>query len=351
MKTINVGLIGFGLSGQVFHAPIIDCTEGYLLKKIYTKNENNIEVAKKRYSAEVCSNVDDILNSDDIDLVVVATPNESHYEYAKMALLKGKHVVVEKPFTVTTKQAEDLINISKEQGKILSVYQNRRYDSDFKTVKKVIESGVLGKIVEFEAHFDRFRNFPKNYWREENIPGSGILYDLGSHLIDQALYLFGTPNKFFADVRKQRSFAKIDDSFELILFYDDLKVILKASMLVKEPLPKYVITGENGNFVKYGMDVQEEYLRKGFTPNTYSPWGKEPETSNGILNINLNGVDIRATVQSECGDYREYYKELYSAIVEGGKVPVSAEEARNTIYIIESATQVKCDIIHFEPLK
>ncbi|MCX8169451.1 MAG: Gfo/Idh/MocA family oxidoreductase, partial [Candidatus Methanomethylicia archaeon] len=184
MKVINVGLIGFGLSGQVFHAPIIDCTEGYSLKKIYTKNEKNIEIAKKKYSAEVCDSVDDILNSDNIDLVVVATPNENHYEYAKMALLQGKHVVVEKPFTVTTKQAEDLINISKEQGKILSVYQNRRYDSDFKTVKKVIESGVLGKIVEFEAHFDRFRNFPKNYWREENIPGSGILYDLGSNLID-----------------------------------------------------------------------------------------------------------------------------------------------------------------------
>lgn len=338
MKTLNVGLIGFGLSGQVFHAPIISCVENLYLKMIYTKNEKNISLAKEKYqNATVCCDVNEILLNKDIDLVVVATPNESHFEYAKMALLNNKHVVVEKPFTITTKEAEELVNLSKEKSKIVSVYQNRRYDSDFKTVKKVIDSGVLGDIVEYEAHFDRFRNFSKNSWREENIPGSGILYDLGSHLIDQALYLFGTPNEIFADIRKQRNFSKTDDNFEIIMFYDKLKVSLKAGMLVKEPLPRYIVLGDKGSFVKYGMDVQEENLRQGYTPNTVKNWGKEPSSIYGTLNTTVNGIDIRSSIESEIGDYREYYIELYNSIIEGTNPPVTAEDGRNTIKVIECA--------------
>lgn len=338
MNNLNVGLIGFGLSGQVFHAPIISCIENLSLKMIYTKNEKNIYLAKEKYpNATICSSVNEIFLNKDIDLVVIATPNESHFEYAKLALLHNKHVVVEKPFTITTKEADELIKLSMEKSKIVSVYQNRRYDSDFKTVKKIIDSGVLGNIVEYEAHFDRFRNFSKNNWREENIPGSGILYDLGSHLIDQALYLFGTPNEIFADIRKQRSFSKADDNFEIIMFYDNLKVTLKAGMLVKEPLPRYIVLGDKGSFVKYGMDTQEENLRQGYTPNTLNNWGTEPNSIYGILNTSVNGIDIRSSITSEIGDYREYYIELYKSIVQGSSAPVTAEDGRNTIKVIECA--------------
>ncbi len=334
--TISVGLIGFGLSGQIFHAPFIDSLENYKLSKIYTTDPSKAKIAEQKYpNATVCSDVEEIFRDKTIDLVVVATPNDKHFEYAKKALENGKHVVVEKPFTVSVEEAEKLVELSEKSSKILTVYQNRRYDSDFKTVKKVIKSGFLGELVEYEAHFDRFRNYStKNGWREKQLPGAGILYDLGPHLIDQALYLFGMPRTLFADVKAQRSFSTVDDYFEITLFYDKLKVILKSSMLVKESLPKYVLTGENGNFVKYGGDPQEENLRKGLKPDDPN-WGKEPEEYYGILNVVFNGVDIRTKVESEKGDYKEFYTDLFKAIVEGSKPPVSPQEGLNVMKIIE----------------
>ncbi|MEP6682224.1 MAG: Gfo/Idh/MocA family oxidoreductase, partial [Parafilimonas sp.] len=275
-----------------------------------------------------------------IDLVVIATPNDSHHSLAKQALLAGKNVVVDKPFTITTADADDLIKIAKQQNKILSVHHNRRYDSDFKTVKKVLDENLLGKLVEFESHYDRFRNFLKpNAWREKDEPGSGILYDLGSHLIDQPLVLFGFPQAITADIRVQREGTKATDNFELILHYPNLKVTLKAGMLVSQPLPRYILLGDKGSFIKYGLDVQEVALKAGLTPYTKSDWGIEHESVWGNLVTEINGVHFSGKVQSEVGDYRGYYENVYNAIVDNTPLDVTAEHARNIIRVIELAMQ------------
>ena len=194
-KIIKTGIIGFGIGGNTFHAPIIATTEGLGISKIRARKDSEVTLAKERYpDAVITDNADDIINDANIDLVVIATPNDSHHSLAKQALLANKNVVVDKPFTITTADADDLIKIAKQQNKILSVHHNRRYDSDFRTIEKLLKANALGRLVEFESHFDRFRNFLKpGAWREKDEPGAGILYDLGSHLIDQPLVLFGFP--------------------------------------------------------------------------------------------------------------------------------------------------------------
>ncbi len=339
-KIINVGIIGFGLSGRVFHAPIIKNLLGYNLKKIFTRNKEAKKTANELYNeTEVVEDLEEIFNDTEIDLVVVATPNTSHLELTKKALLSGKHVVVEKPFTITSQDADVLIAISKEQNKKLTVYQNRRLDSDFLTVKRIIEEGLLGNLVEYEAHFDRFKNtLKKNAWREEDLPGSGMLYDLGSHLIDQALILFGLPIEIFADIRTQREGCSVDDNFEIILNYNKLKVTLKSGMLVKHQPPHFILLGDKGSFVKYGMDVQEEALKSEIIPdNGMDDWGKEPKELWGLIDTEINDIKIKGEVESEVGDYRRFYSDLYKSIIQDLPCQVAPEEARNTIRIIELA--------------
>ncbi|ERJ13093.1 Gfo/Idh/MocA family oxidoreductase [Haloplasma contractile] len=336
---LNTAIIGFGLSGRVFHAPFISELDEFKLSKILTRNEGSKNYIAKHYEGtEVVKDLELILNDQTIDLVIITTPNKLHYSFAKQALKSGKHVLIEKPFTVTTDEADDLIRLSKEYNRILTVFQNRRYDSDFKTVKHIIEQGLLGKLVEYEVHFDRFRNHLKpNAWKEKDEPGAGILYDLGPHLIDQALVLFGEPQKIFADVRKQRSCSDVDDYFEIILYYDRLKVTLKAGMLVKESLPKYILLGENGSFVKYGMDIQERDLRDGKVPKNSTNWGQEPVSIHGTINTELNGLAVRGKVTSLAGDYRDYFKDVYNAINKNCEPYVTPLQARTTIKIIELA--------------
>jgi len=340
-RTIKTGIIGFGIGGNVFHAPIIDTTEGLSISKIRARKESEINLAKQRYPlAAVTDNSDDIINDPDIDLVVIATPNDSHHSLAKQAMLAGKHVVVDKPFTINTADADDLIKIGKQQKRILSVHHNRRYDSDFKTIQKILNGKLLGRLVEFESHYDRFRNFLKpGAWREKDEPGAGILYDLGAHLIDQPLVLFGSPGAITADIRVQREGTKATDNFELILHYTDLKVTLKAGMLVSQPLPRYILLGDKGSFVKYGLDVQEVALKAGLTPLTKSDWGIEPESVWGNLVTEINGINFTGKVQSETGDYRDYYANVYAAIVGEKPLDVTAEHARNIIRVIELAIQ------------
>lgn len=336
---IQVGLIGYGMAGQVFHAPIINSVSGLNLAKIRETKAPNITLAKDRYAqAQIVNDSQDILTDPGIDLVVIATPNTSHYTLAKEALLSGKHVVVDKPFTVTTTEADELIDLAKKQNKLLSAFQNRRWDSDFMTVQKLLAENKLGKIVEIEIHFDRFRpNLKQNSWREENIPGSGILYDLGPHLIDQALVLFGDPKAITADVRIQRQKASIDDYFQIELLYDELKVILKAGMLVKELGPHYIIHGNKGSFIKYGLDVQEDALKKGLIPNEIPDWGIEPEKLWGKLNLDFNGETQINRIKSETGDYRSYYQNVYESIMGQAKLAVTPEQAGKVILLIEKA--------------
>lgn len=338
---IKTGIIGFGLSGRVFHAPFIDVVEGFELSMISTSKQENKEIIQHRYPhTTVVEDANAILSNPEIDLVIVTSPNTSHFKWAKEALLANKHVVVEKPFTNTTKEADELIQLAKRQDKIVTAYHNRRFVSDTKTVKKIIQSGMLGEITDFETHFDRFRLDPRpnGYWREENLVGSGILYDLGSHLIDQSLHLFGLPKAVTAHIFKQRSWAKTDDGFDVKLHYDTHISTLKSSMLASIPGPTFLIHGTKGSFIKYGLDVQEENLNKGMIPNS-ADWGKEPKAIWGRLKSDSNGVKIDAVVESENGDYREYFINLHDAILGNAELSVKPEEARNVIRIIELAFQ------------
>jgi predicted dehydrogenase len=339
-KTINVGLIGFGMAGRIFHAPTISCVPGLHLKKIRETKPDKIALIKSRYpAAEIVKDSKEILSDKEIDLVIVATPNFTHFEIAKEALSAGKNVVIDKPFCITTAEADELIELAGQQNKLLTAYQNRRWDSDFKTVQKVVESGLLGKLAECEIHYDRFRNFLRpDTWKEESKPGTGLLFDLGSHIIDQALVLFGVPETVTAFLRTQRSDTKIVDNFELVLSYPQVKATLKSGFLVKEPLPKYILLGNNGSFVKYGLDVQEEALDAGLIPGSPN-WGEEPEAIWGTINTEYNGVEVRGKVKSEKGNYTGYYQNVYKALTGEEELAVKPGQARNTVKVIELAIQ------------
>lgn len=341
MSTIGVGIVGFGLGGKTFHAPFISNNPNFTLKQVLTQSKDNIAYAKKHYPmVDVVSSFEQMLNNQEIDLIVLALPNKLHYEYCTKALLANKHVVVEKPFTITPSDANELIALAVKQHKILSVFHNRRWDSDFQTVKKVLASKTLGKIVAYEAHFDRFRNYVKEgAWKELDEPGTGILYDLGSHLIDQTLHLFGKPNSIFADLRMQREHSAVVDDFEILLFYDSLKVTLKSSMLVKGPEPKFRIYGQNGTFLKYGMDIQEPTLVSGNLDVSDENWGYEPTENNGTLYYLKDGKDVTLTVSTEQGHYGHYYENIAKAIQHNEILAVKPEEAKEVIYIIEKAIE------------
>ena len=257
---IKTALIGFGAAGKYMHAPfLITQKENY---EVVVVLERHLEESKQLFpAAKIIRSIDELLLIDEIELVIITTPNETHLPYAKAALSAGKHVVVEKPFTISTADALELIQLSKDVNKIISVYQNRRYVTDFLTIKEILHKNLLGDVHEFEAHYDRYRPEAKpNAWREENKPGSGILYDLGAHLIDQAFYLFGSPKNITADIRLQRPHARTVDNFELQLDYGFIKVILKSGMLVREPGPRYMVHGTKGSFIKYGEDPRKLFF-------------------------------------------------------------------------------------------
>ncbi|PTX20171.1 putative dehydrogenase [Pontibacter mucosus] len=340
-QSINVGLLGFGMAGRTFHAPFISNVPGLHLKKIKVNREESIALARTRFpEAQIVPSEEDIFSDASIDLVVIATANPTHYPLAKAALQAGKHVLVDKPFTITSAEAEELIALAQEKQKVLTVYQNRRWDSDFKTVQKVVQARLLGRLVEYEAHFDRYRNELKpNSWKEEPLPGAGILYDLGAHLIDQALYLFGEPLEVFADVQVQREHSQVPDYFEVVLFYEGMKAILKAGMLVREQGPHFILHGTEGSFIKYGMDVQEENLKASRFPADTPNWGVEPEHLWGTLNTTVQGMHYKGKLTSEPGDYTGLYHNVYKAILGQEELVVKPDQARNTIRIIELAMQ------------
>lgn len=330
-------MTSYGMSGEVFHAPLLSSHAGFHLKKVLERSKQK---SRQRYpSVEIVQQFDAILSDQSIELVIINTPNSLHFEMGREALLAGKHVVMEKPFTVTTQEAQTLIHLAKEQGRVLSVFQNRRWDGDFMTVQKVIAEGLLGQLVEYEAHYDRFRNYIEvNTWKEETGPGSGILYNLGSHMIDQALVLFGFPQSITADIRTQRPGGKIEDAYELILEYGAFKVTLKSSYLVREPGPRYVLHGTNGSFVKYGLDPQEEALKAGRMPRE-AGWGVDQVGQWGILNTEVNGLHVKGTVETLPGNYTHFYDNIYQVICEGAELLVKPKTAVQCIRLIETAMQ------------
>ena len=336
---IRTGIIGYGLSGRVFHAPFIDVVEGYDLTKISTSRPESIAMIEERYPlTAVIPDGKGIIDDPEIDLVIVTSPNTDHFRWSREALLAGKHVVVEKPFTVNVKEADELIEIAARQQKILTVYHNRRFTSDTRTVKKLLDSGLLGVIVDYESHFDRYRTNPRpgGAWREQPLPGSGIFYDLGSHLIDQALWFFGMPEAVTAEINHQRAWAKADDHFDVRLHYPTFTATLKSGMICRIPGPTFMLHGTNGSFVKYGLDVQEATVDGGAIPRG-KEWGREPENIWGTINAEYKGVKMQGKVESERGDYRDYFINLRDAILGKTAIAVKPEEARNVMYIIELA--------------
>lgn len=335
MNTIKTALCSYGMSGKVFHAPFINLHGGFELYAVLERTNKEIN---ERYPAVISySFLEEMLGDDNIELVIVNTPNYTHFDFAKKALLAGKHIVVEKPFCNSRAECDELIALAQEKNKMISVYQNRRWDSDFATVKKVVEEGLLGEIVEAEFHFDRYdQQLSYKLHKEIPGPGAGLLYDLGPHLIDQALQMFGMPQSVWADLETMRSISQVEDYFELVLFYDKLRVRLKAGYLVREAIPAYVVHGRKGSFIKVRGDIQEAELKKGQLPGTVS-WGTEPESGQGLLHTEINGELVRKKVPTVQGDYGQFYELFYRALRHGATLPVTAEDGRNVIAVIEKA--------------
>ncbi len=335
MKQINTALCSFGMSGWVFHAPFLAVHPGFNFYGVWERTKN---LAVEKYPAvKTFRTLEDMLADPKIELVIVNTPSVTHYEYAKQCLLAGKHIIVEKPFTATTVQAQELIGLATQKELKLSVYHNRRYDSDYKTVKKVLEEGWLGKPVDAEIHYDRYSPDLSYKVHKESPTGAvGSLYDLGSHLIDQALQFFGMPQALFADIGINRPGSQVDDYFDLKLLYPDHRVTLKSSYYVREQLPGYILHGTLGSFIKSKTDVQEQALIAGKSP-AEPGWGIEPATQDGLLHTEKDGTLIKEHIPSLKGNYGEYFEAMYQAMRNKGPLPVTGEEGMNVIKIIEAA--------------
>lgn len=329
---IRTALLSFGMSGRVFHAPFIHLHPGFTLVSCWERTHQHIQSLYP--SVESVSDMNQILNDPSIDLIIVNTPIYTHFDYAQKALHAGKHIVVEKAFTSYYSEALALEALAKEKGKQIFVYQNRRLDSDFLTVKKVFESGVLGDIVEAEFHFDRFNGAqsPKLH-KEIPGPGAGIVKDLGPHIIDQALYLFGKPDAVFADFRMTRPETQVEDLFEILLYYPSLRVRLKAGYYFKEPVPSYQLHGKKGSFLKVRADKQEPDLVAGLLPEGDS-WGTETEEAFGLLHID-GQQPVR--IPSEKGDYMQFYNNVHDTLSASAKPAVSAQDGALCMQVIDAA--------------
>lgn len=336
MKKIKTALLSYGMSGKVFHAPFLSTHEGYEFVGAWERSTKKIQ--QDYPDARSYSSIEDLL-ADDIDLVVVNTPVATHYEYAKQVLLAGKHALVEKAFTATVAEAEELKAIADERGLKLCVFQNRRWDSDFLTVKAIVDQNLLGDIVEAEFRFDRYNpNLSVKAHKEENNSGAGVLKDLGSHIIDQAVYLFGFPEAVFADIRVTRQHSQVDDMFEVILYYSEKRVRLRAGFFFREPVPAYAIHGTTGSLLKERGDVQEDDLKGGKLPNA-DGWGTEPEEFMGLLHIEKDGQVVRGLVDTMPGNYTLLFDGLHKAITDNTEVPAPAADGIQVMKIIEAALE------------
>lgn len=336
-KPINTALLSYGMSGEIFHAPLLAAHSGFVLTHVLQRRTST--AARHYPEVDVVSNIDDIISNEAIELVVVNTPNESHYDFTVRMLEAGKHVIVEKPFTVTAEEADRLITLAKQRQRVLSVFQNRRWDGDFLTVQKVLHAQLIGTLVEFELHYDRFRNYIEaNTWKEEAAPGTGILYNLGSHMLDQVIVLFGMPRELNARLGIQRPGGRVDDFYDIWLQYDGFHAIVKSSYLVRASMPRYIMHGTAGSFVKFGIDPQEQALKERAMPGAPG-WGQEPESLWGRLNTSVDGLHVSGSVETLPGNYLAYYENVYHAIRNGAELAVKPEQARDVIRLIEACVE------------
>ena len=327
---LNVGLVGFGFAGKTFHAPVIRAVAGLRLTNIVQRHGGPPD---PRYSdVEIVRSVDELLTRA-IDLVVIATPNTSHHPIAKQCLRAGRHVVIDKPFTTTVAEAEELVQLGKAERRILSAYQNRRYVGDFVTLRQLLSEGVLGRVTMCESHFDRFRpELRPGAWREQAQPGSGVWFDLGAHLLDQALLLFGIPQAIAADIRIEREGAAADDAFDVTLQYPHMRAFLRASMLAVAPRPTFAVHGTQGSFIKHGFDPQEAALKSGCVPDG-ADWDADPSELYGQLTTPA-GTRTIPTVPSS---FTHYYENIRDAILGKAQLAVTPEQALNVMRGLELA--------------
>lgn len=332
---INTALVSFGMSGKVFHAPFLATNPAYNLVGSWERSTKNIEAAYPGTKSYI--SYEELLADTSIDLVVVNSPNDTHFTYAKSALLAGKHVVVEKAFTVTAKEAEELDTLATNKGLKLAVYHNRRYDADFLTLQKLIQEGEIGTLQDVQISFERYRTTlsPKKH-KESVSPGAGLLYDLGPHLVDQAILLSGMPLAVFADIRITRKVSIIDDYFTMLLYYPSHRITLTSGMLFMKEGPGYKVYGTKGCFIKNRSDVQEAELIAGKLPNSIG-WGAEAPADYGTLYTDMNGIITNKVIPSIPGNYGIFYDKLADAILNNGPLPTSAAEATNVIRVLEAA--------------
>jgi len=333
---IDVGLIGFGFAGRTFHAPVISAVDGLRLAAILERHGSEAQLAYP--TARQVRSLDDLLAINSLQLIVIATSNPSHFELAKQCLEAGRHVVVDKPFTTTYAEAAELVSIARKQQRILTVYQNRRWDGDFLTVERLVAENKFGRIVLYESHFDRFRPHVRDVWRERAEPGSGLLFDLGPHLIDQTLVLFATPDAITADVRNERDRAQVDDAFDVVFHYPKMRALLRAGVLISTPTPRFAIQGTQGGYLKYGLDPQEDALKRGERPSS-ELWGYEaPERWGTLLEAQGDSL-VREQLPTMPGDYRQYYANVRDAILGKAPLAVTPESALKVMRALELAIE------------
>jgi len=326
-RPIKTAVVGYGFSAKTFHAPFLNALQNFTLSAISSRQVETV----KRDCPEVTHflSAKEMLCESEAELVIITAPNDVHFSLAKLALENNKHVVLEKPFVTKTEEGEVLIALAKEKNLILSVYQNRRWDGDFLTVDKLIKENRLGKIKVFESHFDRFRPKVQSRWRETAAVGGGILFDLGPHLIDQALQLFGLPEAITATCRAMRENSENTDFFHLTLHYPDKVALLQANLFCSGPNIRFRVQGDEGSYEKMGLDPQESRLKTGLVPNQAS-WADETEEEYGFI----YEADKSQLVKTERGGYQVYYQELAEAIRNGGPAPVTAEQSLQCIKLI-----------------
>lgn len=328
--TLRVGLVGYGFAGKTFHSPLISGTPGLELAVVSSRDASKVHADWPNVT--VVDSPEKIFADPTIDLVVIPTPNTTHFPLAQQALQAGKHVIVDKPFTVTLGEARSLNILAQEKGKVLSVFHNRRWDSDFLTVKALINEGIMGDIVYFESHYDRFKPQVQERWRENDELGSGIWYDLGSHLLDQALVLFGMPDTIQSDLAVVRPGGKAVDYFNTVLTYGRRRVVLHSTVYASAETARFIVQGEKGSFVKYGLDTQEDSLKTGARP-PQANWGQDKR--DGVLTLSFEGVQADKHLPTLPGDYPAYYAGVRDAITGKGKNPVPASDAIRVMELIE----------------
>lgn len=328
--TIRVGLIGYGYASKTFHAPLISGTPGMSLAAVSSSDADKVHADWP--GMKVVSDPQHLFDDPNIDLIVVPTPNDTHFPLAKAALEAGKHVVVDKPFTVTLSQARELDALAKNLGLLLSVFHNRRWDSDFLTVKNLLADGTLGEVAYFESHFDRYRPQVRNRWREQAGVGSGIWYDLGPHLLDQALNLFGLPVSMTVDLGQLRAGAQATDYFHAVLAYPQRRVVLHGTLLAAAETARYIVHGTRGSYVKYGLDPQEDRLKAG-ERLPQEDWGYDMR--DGVLTLAQGELMAEQTLLTVPGNYPAYYAGIRDALTGKGENPVPAAQAIQVMELIE----------------